>query len=215
MISRLRAKSIRLSELLAKPFVVAGISPFVVSLFAIPLALAAAFFIVKQDYLPAFFLALLAISMDFVDGAVARLSKKCSAFGNYAEGVIDKAVDFILLGCFVFLFPFAAVLAMGASFLVSFAKPRVALVIIADNRDWPGIGERADKFAILLAGLLFSSFKSSIFGFNIVETALLLVALVSFIGLFQRIFFARKLVKEAEKNGQLLPYLKKKGPEQK
>ncbi|MCX6799392.1 MAG: CDP-alcohol phosphatidyltransferase family protein [Candidatus Diapherotrites archaeon] len=210
MISKLRGKSHSAANVLAAPFIALGAPPLAVSLFAIPLAVIFAFFVAQRDFLLAFPFGLLAVLIDFVDGAVARRSNKSPVFGSYIDGVIDKVVDFILVGAFVFLFPFATVLALGCSFLASFAKPRVALVIITDNRDWPGIGERGDKLALLLAAVLVSAFLPTLFGAKTMEIGLLLVALISLVGFLQRIFYAKKLVAEAERKGTVLPYLKRK-----
>ena len=210
MISKLRGKSRKISLFLAKPFAMLGISPNAVSLFAIPLALFYAFFVLQNDFVAALVFAALAVAMDFIDGSVAELQKKRSLFGNYFETMIDKSVDFILLGAFVFSFPLATALAMGLSFLSSYAKPRAALVIISDNHDWPAIGEHADKLLILLAGLLVSIFSQKLLGFATMEIALYLIAIVSAIGTIQRALYAKKLIAEAEKKGTVLPYLKEK-----
>ena len=211
MISRVRKKSVGISRLLAKPFVALHIHPTAVSLLAIPLALISAWFVFQLDFLPAFLFAFLALLIDLFDGEVARLSNKVSLFGNYIEGMIDKTVDFILIGSFVFLFPFETVLALGCSFLASFAKPRLALVIITDNRDWSSLGERGDKMAVLLVGLFVASFIPIFFGIETMRLTLCLVAFIALLGVFQRIFYARKLIKDAEEKGTMLPYLKRQG----
>lgn len=208
LISRIRKRSERIVSLLSIPFVAAGFAPLIVSLLALLFAFAFALFVLQSNFLPAFLFGFLAVLLDLVDGAVARQQGNASLFGNYLDAVIDKAIDFVLIGSFVFSFPFATVLALGCSFLASFAKPRVALVIITDNRDWPGVGERADKMAVLLAGVLVSAFKPTVFGFNVIEATLFAVALVSLIGVFQRISFAKKLIAEAKRKGNVLPYLK-------
>ncbi len=210
MISKLRGKMKRICLLLAKPFALLGIPPNIVSLFAIPLALVYAFFALRGNFFAALVFAALSASMDLIDGSVAELLKKRTLFGNYFETMIDKAIDFILLGVWVLSFPLAAMLAVGFSFLSSYAKPRAALVIIIDNRDWPAIGEHADKLLILLVGLLVSVFSPKLLGFSVIESALYLIALVSAIGTIQRIAFAKKLIAKAEKNGTILPYLKEK-----
>jgi len=210
LISRIRKRSGKIASLLALPFVFCNTPVLLVSLLALPFAFLFAFFAVQGKFLLAFPFGLLAVLMDAIDGAVARKNGSASLFGNYIEAQIDKSVDFILIGCFVFLFPIETVVALGCSFLVSFAKPRVALVIVTDNRDWPGIGERGDKMAVLLAGVLIAAFFPTLFSFSVIQLALLIVASISFIGLVQRIFFAKKLIKEAERKGGVLPYLKVK-----
>ncbi len=208
MISRIRKRAEKTISVLSLPFIACRLPPLAVSLLALFFAFLFAFFVLQANFLAAFLFGFLAVLMDLVDGAVARQQGNASLFGNYLDAIIDKAVDFILIGCFVFLFPLATVLALGCSFLASFAKPRVALVIVTNNRDWPGIGERADKMAVLLIGVLIASFKPAVFGFGVIYLTLLAVAAVSLIGVFQRIAYAKKLIMEAQRKGNVLPYLK-------
>ena len=210
MLGKLRPKVSRLPLLLAKPFALLGIHPNIVSLLGIPLACVSAYFILQQSYFPAFLFALLAVSTDLIDGSVATLLKKRSNFGNYFETMVDKCVEIILIAPFALSFPLAAFCAVSLSLLASYAKPRVALVIITDNRDWPAVGEHAERLLLLLAGLLASAFGFAVYGFSAMELSLWLIAIISFAGLLQRMLFARKLILEAEKNGNVLPYLKKK-----
>jgi phosphatidylglycerophosphate synthase len=141
-----------------------------------------------------------------VDGTVARALKKASPWGNYFETMLDRFVEFVLLGSFVFIFPLGSILALGFSMLVSYAKPRVGLIIITDNRDWPGIGDHADKLVLMMIGLVCASL-----GFVfVIEYVLYIIAFISLIGALQRMNYAHKLILEAEKKGTLLPYIKKK-----
>ena len=207
MISGIRTRTRKFSSILARPFVLAGVNPIAVSLLALPLALIYTFFVFQHDFLSAFFFALLAVLIDSFDGTVAREQSKATPFGNYIDAVIDKIVDFVLIGSFVVWFPVATILAVGFSFLTSFAKPRIGLVIITDNRDWPGIGERGDKLTVLLVGMLAAHFFPVIQGFATMNVVLSLVAAVSLVGFLQRVAYAKKLVAEAEKTGKLLPYI--------
>jgi len=209
MLGRLRGKTKKLAFILAKPFAVLGIHPNIVSFLGIPLALIAGYFIYSGNYLLAGLFALLAITMDFIDGAVAELTKKKSHFGNYFETMMDKYVEMILLGSFVFAFPFESVFALGFSLMESYAKPRVGLVIITDNRDWPAIGEHADKLSLIIIGLLLASFVPAIFGIETLRIVLWLLIAMTIIGGAQRILYAKKLIEEAERKGKILPYLKK------
>ena len=208
MISKLRNRVEGIAGAFAKPLVFLGLSPTAVSLLAIPMVLVYAFFVWQHDFLIAFIFGSIAAFVDVLDGKVARQNKKYSSFGNYADAMIDRVVDFILIGSFVVWFPFASVLALGCFFLVSVAKPRAGLVIITDNRDWPGIGERGDKIIILLAGMLASVIYPFAYGIQTMEAVLYLVAIISFIGFLQRIAYAKKLIEDAEKKGGLLPYLR-------
>ena len=207
MISKVRGNIGLLQKVLAWPFIKLKISPNAISVIGLILALIGVYFVSQQNWLLAFIFFLLAPTMDLIDGTVARVLKKGSNWGNYFETMIDKIVDFAMLGSFVLIpgLQVAAVLALGFSMLSSYAKPRVALIIIADNHDWPAIGEHADKLIIILIVLLLASF-----GLNLIEYGLYLIALIAAIGTLQRMKYAKKLIAKAEKKGTLLPYIKKK-----
>ncbi|MDD3084050.1 MAG: CDP-alcohol phosphatidyltransferase family protein [Candidatus ainarchaeum sp.] len=207
MISKIRGKISPLQNFLAWPFIKLKISPNSISIIGLFFALIGAYFVFQQEWLIALIFFVLAPTMDLIDGKVARELKKVSNWGNYFETMIDKMVDFAIIGSFVFVpgLQIASVLALGSSMLSSYAKPRVALIIITDNRDWPAIGEHADKLLLILISLLLA-----VFNLNLIEYFLYLVAIISIIGTIQRIFYAKKLIKEAEKKGSLLPYIKKR-----
>ncbi len=210
MLGQIRAESKGFTRLVAGPFAAMGINPNLFSFVAVPLALAAAYFIARQDFPAAFLLAGLSVSIDLFDGAVAELQGKKSLFGNYFETMVDKIVEIILFIGAALIHPLAAICALGFSMLASYAKPRVALVIITDNRDWPAIGEHAERMVLLLAGLLLSVFSFQLAGFNALEIALWIIAAVTIIGSAQRILYAKALIAEAQKSGNILPYLKRK-----
>ena len=211
MISKVRGKIGLLQKVLAWPFIKLRISPNTITVIGLILALFGGYFVYEQNWPLAFIFFLLAPTMDLIDGTVARVLKSGSNWGNYFETMVDKFVDFIMLGSFIFIFPVAAILALGFSMLSSYAKPRVALIIIADNHDWPAIGEHADKLVIILIVLLLAAFGiTNVLGVNIIECGLYLIALIAVIGTVQRMAYAKKLIKKAEKNGTLLPYIKNK-----
>jgi phosphatidylglycerophosphate synthase len=210
MLGKTRPLTKSLTFILAKPFVWLRMPPNFVSFLGIPLALCAAYFIFYQQYLFAFVFSLLAILMDFIDGSVAEQQGRTTYFGNYFETMMDKYTEVILLASFAFHFGIESALAVGLSLMESYAKPRAALVVIADNRDWPAIGEHADKLALFLIGLLLASFEPAINGIPTMKIVLwILIAMVT-VGAIQRMFYAKKLIGEGEKKGTILPYLKKK-----
>jgi archaetidylinositol phosphate synthase len=205
MISKARGRIGLIQKILAKPFVMINANPNLISILGLILALIGAYFVSQQNWPLVLLFFVLAPLMDLIDGTVARQLKKTSNFGNYFETMIDKFVDFVMIGSFVLFYPEATVLALGFSLISSYAKPRVALIVITDNHDWPAIGEHADKLIILLTSIVLA-----VFGYNYIQEALLLIAAIAAIGTVQRVLYAQKLIKKAEKTGNLLPYLKKK-----
>ncbi len=208
MLSKIRPMLKGFNEMVAKPFALLRIDPNMFSLLGPLFAIISAYFISQQLFAEALIFAVVAVSIDLFDGAVARLQNRSSLFGNYFETMIDKLVEIILFIGAAFLHPLAAICALAFSLLNSYAKPRVALVIITDNRDWPAIGEHAERMILFAVGLALSIFSIEAAGFKAFEIFLWTIALVSFFGTIQRIFYAKKLIEEAEKKGNILPYLK-------
>ncbi|MCH7902267.1 CDP-alcohol phosphatidyltransferase family protein [archaeon] len=198
-----------ITKAVAKPFAALGIPPNLFSFFGVILALIAAYFISMDKLLVGGIFALLAVSIDLFDGQVAKLQGKESLFGNYFETMMDKVVEIILFIGVAFLYPLAAIVALGFSMLASYAKPRVGLVIITDNRDWLSLGEHSERMLIFVLALFLSQIFSHIMGFPTLEVALWLIAGITFVGSIQRILYAKWLIEEAEKKGSILPYLKK------
>jgi archaetidylinositol phosphate synthase len=195
-------------SLLALPFIALRISPMWVTLLGIPFALACAYAYATQQFWLALFLLPLSGVWDLLDGTVARALKKQSLWGNYFETMVDKLIEILLFIGLAFIAPIPAITALGFGLLSSYAKPRVALVIITDNHDWPAIGEHADKFAILFLGTLWAALHP-VQAIEILTYTLWLIAAITFIGTLQRMLYAKKLIARAEKEGTILPYLKK------
>lgn len=197
-----------LFSLLAQPFIALRIHPKWVTLIAVPFALACAYAYASHQFWLALLLLPLSGVWDAIDGTVARALKQQSLWGNYFETMIDKLVEILIFIGLAFISPIASITALGFGLLSSYAKPRVALVIITDNHDWPAIGEHADKMVILFLGTLWAAFYPSQ-GVEILTNVLWLIAGITLIGTLQRMAYAKKLIARAEKEGSILPYLTK------
>lgn len=193
---------------LAYPFIALRIHPKWVTLLGVPFALACAYAYATHQYALALLLLPLSGLWDAIDGFVARALKQQSLWGNYFETMIDKLVEILIFVGLITVYPLAGGLALGFGLLSSYAKPRVALVIITDNRDWPAMGEHADKMVLLFLGTLVSLFMPTFQGFAVLELTLGLIALVSLLGTAQRMGYAGSLIQDAERKGTVLPYLK-------
>ena len=137
---------------------------------------------------------------DFVDGAVARFQKTQSAWGNYLEAVTDRLVELtLLLAMANDLGPIIA-WAIAASMFISYTKPRVALVTQADNHDWPGIADHADRMVILLISMALSAYSKTLAQYGIG-----LLTATAAIGSIQRLHYAYGLVARNSTNDQKSP----------
>ena len=61
------------------------------------------------------------------------------------------------------------------------------------------------KLILILLALVLA-----VIGYNFIEVFLYLIAIISSIGSVQRMLYAKGLIKEAEKKGNLLPYIKQR-----
>lgn len=177
---------------IAAPLARLGVPPNAFSISAIPLAAAAAWAITTSHWALALVCAALSGLVDLLDGSVARLQNRESPFGNYLDTMLDRVVEVVLYLGLVVVWPIPAATALAFSMLVSYAKARVALVIQTDDRDWPGIGDRADRIVLLLFGLLAASV-----GFPFVLLAIVwLIAAMTIVGTVQRMKYAHRLIEE-------------------
>jgi len=177
-----------------------NLSPNFFSLLSIIFAFITVYFIIKDSYLIAALFLFLTSLLDAIDGAVARASKKTTLFGNYFDAVIDRVVEIIIyLGFALSGFALEAFLALSGGLLLSYVKPRTALVVKIDNRDWPGIGDKADKIFILVVGLIAANFFPLIYNISTISLLLIFITIVTYIGSLQRILYAKKLIKSVSK----------------
>ena len=180
-----------------------GIEPNWVTISAPLLALVAAHYILTANMPMALLFIFLSIFADNVDGAIAKACNKKTLWGGYFDAMMDKYVEVILFCAFALaghLVP--AVLAMGGSLLVSYAKARLAITIPIDNHDWPGIGERADRMLLLILGMAVSCIYPFIYSYSTVSITLYGIAVMTNIGAIQRILYGKGLIKKHEKRGK-------------
>ncbi|MFQ5975805.1 MAG: CDP-alcohol phosphatidyltransferase family protein, partial [Candidatus Hydrothermarchaeales archaeon] len=133
----------------------------------------------------------LAVLIDLFDGSFAKGKELQSLFGNYLDALVDKIVETIIYFGLAFNYPLLAFLCFSTTMLVSYAKPRVALVIETDNHDWPAIGERADRLLILIIGLFMANFIT-LQSIDIIKITLGVIAIITFIGFIQRMLYAKE-----------------------
>lgn len=176
-----------------------GVPPNVFSALALGVAAAGAVLFYCRLYLPAFVCIGIASLWDTFDGAVARAEKRVTKFGYYLEGIIDKWVEVIIYAGFAFSgYAVESFLVISATLMLSFAKPRAAMVVPIGEHDWPAIGERFDRLLLLNIGLvLFMIWPAFRVGHAVMRTLTVVFAvlfLVVLVGSVQRILYARKLI---------------------
>jgi archaetidylinositol phosphate synthase len=124
---------------------------------------------------------------DIIDGAVARNHGSHSQFGSILDSTTDRLTDaFIIMGIILggFITPFIGILAIIASFSVSYVRARMESEGVKGD---VGIAERAERLVIIMIG----AFLSYALGMNIIlEYAIILIVILGFFTVFQRIYHA-------------------------
>jgi len=138
----------------------------------------------------------LAYLIDTVDGAVARALGKASKWGNYLDAMVDKYVEAIIYIGLGMTAPFPALLAALGSLIESYAKPRTAMVIPIDNHDWPAIGERVERCAIIALG--YGIYALTHQSDTVLNATLYAVAIMTWIGSVQRVFYAKRIIEQTQ-----------------
>ena len=133
--------------------------------------------------------------MDTLDGRYSRMSGKGTPFGAFLDSTLDRASEGIVLTAVASQFAeagddvavAATVVAVLASVMVSYTRARAeALGVKGDV----GIAPRAIRVVILSIGLLFAK-GAGLGDFELLEPAVYVLAVLSIVTVFQRIFHVR------------------------
>lgn len=194
-----RKTSSRVLDRVGFLFAKTRIPPNVFSALALAIAAAGALLFYLGLHLPAFVLIGIACLWDTIDGGVARGQKRVTKFGYYLEGIIDKWVEVIIyIGFAASGYALESLLVVAATLMLSFAKPRAAMVVPIGEHDWPAIGERFDRLLLLNVGLVASLIWPAVrLGPAVVPTLRIVLVILFFIvlvGSIQRIAYARKII---------------------
>jgi CDP-diacylglycerol--glycerol-3-phosphate 3-phosphatidyltransferase len=135
--------------------------------------------------------------IDLLDGAVARMSGRATAFGEFLDSTLDRVSDFLVISAFGFAGPVRfeiVIVFLFSAFMVSYTRSRGEL---AGNKKYSfnvGIMERSERLIGIAVGLvaflLAPDFAYQ--GFSLLELVFMILAILSVITFFQRVFYAFK-----------------------
>jgi CDP-diacylglycerol--glycerol-3-phosphate 3-phosphatidyltransferase len=132
--------------------------------------------------------------LDILDGALARVGGKQSAFGAFLDSLVDRVGEGFMLAAIALVFArdenlVAVVLAAAAiagSFLVPYARAKAeALGLRGDV----GIGSRAERVVVISAGLILAPW-------GVLPWAIALLAVTAWITVVQRVLHVRRGLRE-------------------
>ena len=146
------------------------------------------------SFLLASLLFIITMSIDMIDGAVARKTRNVTRIGGYLDSVIDRAVEFlIILGLFMTPYPAMVLPAsiwliflLFGSFMSTYTRA-AAFEKLSFKDVKGGILEHTDRLVFLLIILLVSSF-SLLYASYLIS----IMAVLAFASFLQRFFGAIK-----------------------
>jgi CDP-diacylglycerol--glycerol-3-phosphate 3-phosphatidyltransferase len=174
-----------------------GLSANAITLLNVVVQAGVAYLIIEGRLVAAGLLAIVSALGDTLDGAVAKARGTSSPFGALLDSTTDRLSDALFFIPVAWLYGVSpgpdqadqawvaalALVALVASFLVSYVKARAEGLGFECN---VGIAERAERLILMIVGLILTF---------MLPTVLAILALLSVITVFQRIFHVRGQIK--------------------
>ena len=177
------------------------LTPNAISLTGLALNVLAAVLVYQDEYFLGGVAFIVGSIMDTLDGRYSRMSGKGTAFGAFLDSTLDRVSEGVVLAAVAAQFAeagddfavAATVIAVLASVMVSYTRARAeALGVKGDV----GIAPRAIRVIILSIGLLFAK-GAGLGDFELLEPAVYVLAVLSIVTVFQRIFHVRAELRDA------------------
>lgn len=204
-----RERTRRLTDPIGRAVAATGLSPNALTLLQLVLTLPAAWLLWKAPLWIGGIAMLVAASLDFVDGTVARVTGKTTKVGGYLDSMVDRFVDVLLLLPLLLRYDDTAWWAVGSVFLfamtvTSFARAR----LFQDMAPPPAstwrrdILERPDRYLLLIPAVIAQGVLDEA-GVRIALLfwALALLAALSLATVLQRMRTAMRLLAEVDARG--------------
>jgi phosphatidylglycerophosphate synthase len=198
MLSQHRDKIRGAMEFVARIFMRLKFTPNKLTLFCLFLGLAiCGLFAWNKNPLMFGILILLVGMLDVVDGTLARMTNQCTKFGSYLDAMCDRLYEggASLAAAYVSEHWILAFFAFAASSLTSYAKARAAMEVPVSNTEWPDFIERFERSIIFTFGMIFwGCFPGNYGGHDIFYWTLIVLNVVSYASLIQRMFRAKRII---------------------
>ncbi len=163
-------------------------------------AFIAFYFLTQEQFLFAAISFSISALIDFVDGSVARVSGRVTKFGAYLDTIVDRLVEATIV--FGLLFASLPKIVLPAyawiflyfcgSFTTTYAKAAAKEKDLVKEELKGGVLERAERLAILFAGIVLAVFSETYLVWTII-----LLAVLTNISALQRVLAVWKLSKNS------------------
>jgi CDP-diacylglycerol---glycerol-3-phosphate 3-phosphatidyltransferase len=191
---RPRIISAERSEYVRNALIESRLTPNAISLTGLVLCLIAAALVYADQLFLGGVAFVIGSVCDMLDGKYSRMSGKASPFGAFLDSTLDRIEEGVMLTVIAASFVTnedlannklavaATAVAIVSSIMVSYTRARAEALGVECK---VGFGNRAGRVIILSAGLLLA-------GLGVLEYAVYLLAALSTVTVFQRIFHVRK-----------------------
>lgn len=193
------------ADLLGRWLARTGVHPDVLTLLSLLVAAVGAWLLALGWFVVAPIVFLVAASLDFLDGAVARATGKTSKVGGYTDSLVDRYVDFLLLFGIMLAFDttrmwIVGTVALFGVLLTSGAKWRVHEDHHPLASEWGrDLFERTERYLLLLPGILLHGIWMHLGqAGEPLFWVVLVVAILANLTVLQRILKARRLLRRIE-----------------
>ncbi len=207
-----------------------GITPNMITVLTLFVALIAAYFFYLGDLLVGLSIMILTIVMDMFDGAVARAANLSSPYGATLDHTLDRYAEFLFMfglmagpaaSAINFVPWFWGFFALFGMIMASFTRAKAESVGGMESCT-VGVAERQEKLIILIAGILllaispiegwmgYSAMIPGIFAtwfatlgiVNILTLCIVVIGILSHITVVQRLLYARKVIGSSQNDSE-------------
>jgi phosphatidylglycerophosphate synthase len=185
----------KITEKTNKYFSLIKISPNIFTLSALIFAIFSFIFLVKKNLILASLFFILAITLDWIDGKIARATKKITKVGAYLDTIIDRYVEGVVLLGFLFLslpsflLPSSVwiFLALFGSFQTTYSKAASKEKGLKYKKIKFNLAGRAERVILIALSMILG-----IFNLYLTTYLIFILAIISNISALQRIYFIIK-----------------------
>ena len=192
---RLVARSAQQRDIVRTRLIESRLTPNAISLTGLVLNVVAAVLVLEHLFFLAGIAFIVGSVCDTLDGRYSRMSGKGTPFGAFLDSTLDRIEEGIVLAAVCVVFAEegrewaagAVVVAVLASLMVSYTRARAEALGVECK---VGLATRAVRVVILSIGLVFAK-GASLGSFELLEPAVYVLAALSVVTVFQRIFHVR------------------------
>jgi CDP-diacylglycerol--glycerol-3-phosphate 3-phosphatidyltransferase len=194
-------------ELMRNALIESRLTPNAISMTGLVLNVVAAVLVWERYFFLGGIAFIVGSIMDTLDGRYSRMSGKGTPFGAFLDSTLDRIEEGIVLTAVAAYFAdrnmefavAAVVVAVLASLMVSYTRARAEALGVECK---VGIANRAVRVVILSAGILFAK-GASLGDFELLAPAVYVLATLSVVTVFQRIFHVRRALMAAAPSPEL------------